>query len=1770
MMQGCRHTLAILKEYAWSMARVCLHYGKSMPKVCLDYASGMKFALRFAAVLMVMIVGIGVQSVKAADYVLTYTTGGTTYYVARNGTTGVQRVSAFDPTTCIWSCSSNTDGTTAGTLNNSNTYGYLYQMVNGTRYFLGAPDADLALATNVPNNYYRWRTNGTYVYNRYSNNTSYYINLANGVDRNTTANTASNARPYQVTTTTEASSSTSPTISGADVLTATGTSNYTATGAAYRVGYTNYRFNNADHYVDANNNSFTGTPAAASLGTATWSLSSNDYATVNNSGVITVNSLPSNDVTVTLTVTIPVTGGTPAAPSGTNLTSSKEITIQGTNPSAPIINISGTSVTMSTDATGTTSIRYTTDGTDPTTSTGTVYSGAIDLSGSTSSPVTIKAVTVRNGNVSAVTTETVTLTLPEPVITVNGSAGTATISATAGATIYYTTDGSTPTTSSTQYSSGISGLSMMTTIKAIAVMSGWNNSPVASETVTIPSGTDGGTVTLFDYEDHKWSYYSDPDCPIRSLSPADVKITYYGDGIVMSNNNDYTAGTNNYVSPGNTNYVGGAKVNVGGENENTFIYYKTLERGDATQSAWTFSSSNQSSAASRCPYTPIPNPFQVRPTYGSRGNTDANDFTGWRGFQCWRLKSVTGGAVYSAASGGTALTTGAVINAETEIYFAPNSEYGMEVELEAVWARAYLVKGNNANANAILNYGNLGVERNFMTLTTNESYRFNGTTGRRITNVDRAVTISCYYPSGEAPDNTGGSVTGNNNNITLSANTKFENVRINVGGNYITASGHDLIIGRGCTSSTAGTVYGNNANSNINQTVRIESGTYTNFYPIGTSGPGNNITKQHIILGCDYDRAKEDDSKIKITDYIKLIQTESHSTGTDKVIIFVKSGTYQDNQGTGTAENSNNCFYLWSPSQNTTGTGTRTMNVEGGKLWHIAGGLDCGNANNSNNLTIRVKGGTIRGSVFGGAARYDTKGYKTFIFTGGTVQGWIAGGSNGYLASGTYGSGTEHGTVDGRSYVYVGGSTHVGGREDAINMSIGGYVFGAGCGNTNANTNAGSVTDQTNVVIADKAYVKHGVYGGGAYGSSLGTANVYVLGNAIIDGDDDDVQDVIGGVYGGARQKGGGTVNITMNGGTINKGGLFGGSNATGTISGNVTMQIDGGQVGTPSTPANIHGGGYGQPTIVSQNVDITLGASGQTTGGVTVYGDVYGGSALGSVNGTAATTTYHTNVTLNKGTINGSLYGGALGDNSTAANVYGPVTVTVNGGSVKKTDSNGANGSGAVYGCNNINGAPQRAVAVVINGTDPAPAADQYALFAVYGGGNKANYSYGTPTVTVNNCDNSIEYVYGGGNAAHITNGNTDVKIYGGNKIGNVFGGGNGTVTAANVSGNTNVNIYGGTIGRVFGGSNSAGNIGGTINVNVSKSGSCAMHIDEVYGGGNMAASNAGNLTIGCTGGNGEGIGDVYGGANQADITGNVSLSITGGRINRVFGGNNQSGSISGTIEVEVNWDSSLNCGNDSLGSVFGGGNQAVYTAPTGSTNYPLVNILNGTVSGDVFGGGYGNASDATKGVVNGNPRVNINGANAVVNGGVYGGGSLAPTVGNPVVTLTNGSAAKLFGGGKAAGITGAPTVNINGGTVTAGVYGGCDASGTVSGNIVVNVTGGTVGSSTTKAEGIFGGGFGEATATSGNVEVNIGTSGQTTGGATIYGDVYGGSALGSVNGTSVDASKHTYVNLNKGTIHGDAYGGGLGRQASSGVSAVAGDGDAERCGLCHDHYSR
>jgi hypothetical protein len=155
---------------------------------------------------------------------------------------------------------------------------------------------------------------------------------------------------------------------------------------------------------------------------------------------------------------------------------------------------SAQSVTLA-DATPGATIYYTLDGSTPTAAS-TKYTGAIAVSATT----TIQAIATASGfSTSAISSAVFTINTPLAATpTFSPAAGTYTSAqnvtladATPGATIYYTTSGTAPTTSSTRYTSAIP-VSATTTIEAIASASGYTTSAAASATYTI--GTTATTI----------------------------------------------------------------------------------------------------------------------------------------------------------------------------------------------------------------------------------------------------------------------------------------------------------------------------------------------------------------------------------------------------------------------------------------------------------------------------------------------------------------------------------------------------------------------------------------------------------------------------------------------------------------------------------------------------------------------------------------------------------------------------------------------------------------------------------------------------------------------------------------------------------------------------------------------------------------------------------------------------------------------------------------------------------------------------------------------------------------------------------------------------------------------------------------------------------------------------------------------------------------------------------------------------------------------------
>ena len=135
-------------------------------------------------------------------------------------------------------------------------------------------------------------------------------------------------------------------------------------------------------------------------------------------------------------------------------------------------NFDGT-ISLSTTTTGAT-IYYTINGDTPD-NTSTQYSSAFSLGDAT----VIKAISYLGSESSGVTTYNVPK-YTKPIITFDNSTSEVTITCNGATGIYYTTDDSTPTTSSTQYSAPFT-VSPPTTVKAIATHAGYLNSDVATK-----------------------------------------------------------------------------------------------------------------------------------------------------------------------------------------------------------------------------------------------------------------------------------------------------------------------------------------------------------------------------------------------------------------------------------------------------------------------------------------------------------------------------------------------------------------------------------------------------------------------------------------------------------------------------------------------------------------------------------------------------------------------------------------------------------------------------------------------------------------------------------------------------------------------------------------------------------------------------------------------------------------------------------------------------------------------------------------------------------------------------------------------------------------------------------------------------------------------------------------------------------------------------------------------------------------------------------------
>jgi kumamolisin len=193
-------------------------------------------------------------------------------------------------------------------------------------------------------------------------------------------------------------------------------------------------------------------------------------------------------------------------------------------------------VTLS-DATGGVTIYYTTNGSTPTTAS-TTYTGPFTVS----SPATVNAMAVGGSYApSTVATATYTFKAAAPTfplaywVTYSSPQAITVADATPGVTIYYTTDGSTPTTASTPYTGPIT-LSTTTTINAMAAGGGNTASTVASATYTFKAAAPTFPLAY-------WVTYSSPQAIALMDTTPGVTIYY------TTNGSTPTAASTPYTGP---------------------------------------------------------------------------------------------------------------------------------------------------------------------------------------------------------------------------------------------------------------------------------------------------------------------------------------------------------------------------------------------------------------------------------------------------------------------------------------------------------------------------------------------------------------------------------------------------------------------------------------------------------------------------------------------------------------------------------------------------------------------------------------------------------------------------------------------------------------------------------------------------------------------------------------------------------------------------------------------------------------------------------------------------------------------------------------------------------------------------------------------------------------------------------------------------------------------------------------------------------------------
>lgn len=1272
---------------------------------------------------------------------------------------------------------------------------------------------------------------------------------------------------------------------------------------------------------------------------------------------------------------------------------------------------------------------YTTDGSVPTTTNGQRYNAPFEWH----TPGTVFTAVTRASSCSDKLSDTVefhfnNVKVITPTITFsNGNATIACNMPNVTVTIYYTTDGSTPTTSSTPYT-GSFAVTYGTTVKAFAVVTqaGFDPSDVASA-IYVPeggSGADGSVVILDDREPHTMSYYTS-ESPIHSLNPRDIKITYYGNS--PAGRTTMTDASESGDAPASFSATAsGVAVNIDAT-ESQFIYLKTLEAANENGSG-------------NYPYTMIPNPFQVRPKFeggGGGGTTPTIDVTIGSGNNTSQYLPTYTYNRYSYSE---------------QIYTA--SEIGSAGTIRTISFRV----SSNATSRAMVIY---------LKHTSKTSFTSN-TDWVSMSSSDQVYSGTVSFTSGWAEitldtpfeyDGTSNLIVAVDDNTNGWEYNAMQCYTYNAGSNrsiYVTSDNTNY--------SPSTTTYTGTRGSYCNQIKFSSNGgssssaEYRGFYAwrIKSLSAGLTISGKNVddLVYADeeitFETSKEEGNEVEF----EALWAQAYLTTSNSTSGLVSAVGYERNFMVLSNASGTSVSGLTVPC---TVTAYNPDGTSGSTTSYISGNITCGADLKIENIRISGNNSTMTAAGHDLIIGRGVTAYSNYCAS--TIQGINAATNNSLnytlrIESGDYqdlsclrGTWDSHtSTTCGSPSVHVNailGSDYDRAKNNNNDLSIKSEIeFGCQVYLTD-------IDDTSNTLFFN---IKSGDFGRedleiADYGLYMGiSANNDRVGNRYMLIEGGRISNIAGGIDANNPEDGL-SFQLRMTGGNV-RGAIYG-SGAFAAASGNRQMIFTGGKVGgwiaagCNGTSTTSSGGVLPSDTYIYIGDDTEVGNKDGSTPVHINTSD--GGNVFGAGSGN---TTFETTGQVNNANVvvadscyiqNNVFGGGNYGYTSQTANIHvlgGTVGGSVFGGSNQKlgnvTNITMKDGkvTGNIYGGSNITGTVDGLATINVSGGT---------VTNVYGGG------CGAATVMDSGTDVTVSggtinnNVYGGGELG-IVNGTTNVTVSGGT-MKNVYGAGKGGDTTADVSGQTFVTVTGGTISQsVYGGGENgdvvAGHTDPTINTEevtidfednsyteyLSSTGTYAWQrsTDAPQGGSYCFRSNNYNVNSSESSFSmtynfeiAQTISFYYKVSSESTYD-YLNFYVDGTRINRWSGSvawtrytyNISAGSH--TLTWTYSKDGSQSSGSDRAWVDNITFSKVTSTTPGEALLASTVSVSGGSIAGDVFGGGRMGKTD-------GSTEVDIKGG--TIRGSVFGG---------------------AYGATGSVYVAGVHSVNIMGGRIFSSVYGG------------------------------------------------------------------------------------------------------------------------------------